>query len=326
MRKTLAAAFLICFLVAPLQAEDKTREEANEMLRKASDLETFKPGEAPKFRFEVRFTFLRQGKEEARGLYTRETDSAALWHEELEFGKFRYHKVRIKRQVWTRQNSDFIPLVVEGLWGALYPTRSILAVSMTVKRIKNRKINGTEARCIEYESVEGKYEETGQICVQANTGYVIFRQFGTQRITYSDFSPLGSRVRPRHFELDLGATDAVVADVNYRLVEKFDPVGFEPIVDGEVSDVCTTSTPAVAKFAPDPVYPLTVPRGAYKGKIVVDVKVAPDGHVLNDAVAQSLQQDLDAAALDGIKRWQFEPGTCDGKAITSIARVMTTYR
>jgi TonB family protein len=319
----LALAFLFVTAI-PAQADEKAREDAILMLRKASDLETFKPGEAPKFSLEVHFKLVRGGKEAVTGIFTREDNSAALWHEELALGPFHFRRVRIKRQIWTRQNSDFIPLPVEGLWGALYWSNFGLADTDIAKRVKEKKIDDVPARCIEIESVRGDEKEQREMCVRADTGYLIYGQMGERRYSYSEFGPVGPRSRPRHIVVDFNSTDKVVADVNYKLVEKFDPVGFEPIVDGEVRNVCTTTRSPAAKFAPDPKYPPSVPHG-YKGKIIVDVKVATDGHVLNAAALQSLQPEIDASAVETVKTWQFEPGTCDGNPVTSFTRVTVTY-
>lgn len=326
MKKWPIALFLVFLVMAPVRAEDKAREEANMMLLKAADLETFKVGEAPKFRLEVHFSFLREGKEQASGTYLREVDTGALWHEDLQFGAFKYNRVRINKQIWTRQNYDFVPLPVEGLWGALQITNSRLADSVVVKRIKDRKIGDVNARCIEYENVQGNEKGEGQICVQADIGYVIYRQYNDRASTYSQFSPLGSKVRPRRVNVDFGTGDTLAADVNYVQVDSFDPAGFQPIINGEVSSVCVTSRPPIAKYAPDPVYPLDMKHSGYKGKVIVDVKVAADGHVLNTAVVQSLQAELDAAALEGVKKWQFEPGTCDGNPVISFTKVTATYK
>lgn len=324
MRFRLLALVLLLFTAIHLRADEKAREDAGLLLLKASNLETFKTGEAPKFSLEVRFAMLRDGKEAAKGVFTREFDSPALWHEEVEFGSYHYRKVRIKRQIWTLQNYDFIPLPVEGMREGLYWTNFGIADADVVKRIKDKKMDDGAAKCIEIENVRGDEKEDREICVRADTGYVIYGQFGSRRYTYSEFSPIGSKMRPRHIVVDFNDHDKVVADVNYKLVDQFDPVGFEPIAGGELRDVCTASHAPMAKFAPDPKYPPNVPHG-YKGKIIVDVKVAADGHVLNAAALQSLQPEIDATAVETVKTWQFEPGTCDGNPVTSITRVELTY-
>jgi hypothetical protein len=314
MKRCPAAIFLILFVATVSRAQDKAQMEANAILL-----------EAPRFRLEAQFSFLREGKEIAKGAYSREFESAALWHEELEFGQFKYRKVRIKRQIWTKQNADFIPPAAEGLLGAFNLTTSHLVDTEVVKRIKDRKIEGVEARCIEYENIVGKDKEQGQICVQSDTGYVIYRQYGERATTYSQFSSLGSKVRPHHFTIDFVGSDKLVADVNYREVEKFDPSGFEPIVDGEVQNVCTTSRPAVPKFTPGAVNSFDVKRGVYKGNVTVDLKIGPDGHVVNAAVEETLLPDLDATEVAAAKTLLFEPATCDGIPVASYTKQVWTY-
>jgi TonB family protein len=326
MRICRLSVLLILFaLMAKLSyADDQSRIDANLILRKASDLETFNPGEAPKYRLEVRFSFLRQEKEVGKGVFTREVESPVLWHEDLEFGEFRYRRVRIKKQIWTSQNYDFVPMPVQGLWGALYWTNFRLADSDIVKRVRDRKIGDVAARCVEIESVAGKEKENREVCVQGDTGYVVYGLYGDRRFSYSEFAPVGPRVRPRRIAVDFNESDRIVAEVNYNEVERFDPVGFEPIVGGEVRDACTATRPPVAKSATDPKYPPNV-RPGYHGKIVLELKIDQDGHVLNAAVLQSLQTDLDADALRVVKTWEFEPGTCDGKPTTSFTKIEVTY-
>jgi TonB family protein len=326
MKRWHLSILFILLGTSALHAEDKAREEANIILLKASDLETFKLNEAPKFHLEVHFSFVRPKDAEITGVYTREIDAPYLWHEELEFGLYKFHRVRIRKQIWTRSNSDFAPMPVQALWGGLFHTSFQLNETDVVKRVHDRKLNGIDVRCIEVETVRGQDKDEKQICVQKDNGYPVFWENTDMQVSYSDFSPIGPKVRPHRIAIDFEGMEKLVADVKYDEVEKFDPAGFEPIIGGEVADVCVTSTSPAEKYAPDPVTSLTLRHGTNKGKMITDVLVGPDGTVLNATVEMSLQDYLDATVLDGIKKWKFEPGTCNGKPVKSVTRITTTVR
>ncbi len=49
--------------------------------------------------------------------------------------------------------------------------------------------------------------------------------------------------------------------------------------------------------------------------VVLDVIVAKDGSPTVRAVVNSPGRNYTAAALESIKEWTFEPGTCDGKPV-----------
>jgi iron complex outermembrane receptor protein len=59
--------------------------------------------------------------------------------------------------------------------------------------------------------------------------------------------------------------------------------------------------------------------------VVVVVTVAADGAVLDAHVDDSAGADYDAAAIDAVKRWQFEPATRNGRAIPARVRALVHF-
>jgi len=285
----------------------------------------FKPSERPKFKVEVHFSLSRTSKKKIEGNFVRRTESPELWHDELEFGGFHYSKVRNGKRISTLQNFDFVPPPAEQVIGALFTVNFRMTPTDFVKHVHNRKINGVESRCIDYENNFAKTSLEGQTCVQKDTGAVNYMRYETRETFYSDFASFAGKVRPRHYEIVFEGADTIVADVSYSEVSSFDAGTFEPIAGGEVSSFCAASLPPVAKYGPNQVLPPNFPR-QIKGKVIVDVKVGSDGRVLNAAIAQPLRDDLDEIALKNAKEWQFEPGRCDGNIVPSFTKLTLTYK
>ena len=77
------------------------------------------------------------------------------WADRLEIGDFRQERVRIEKQIWTKKSDDFVDL----LFKALFTTTFRMAQSDVVNRVHNRKLEGTEARCIEFRNMVGEIRQ-----------------------------------------------------------------------------------------------------------------------------------------------------------------------
>jgi protein TonB len=68
-------------------------------------------------------------------------------------------------------------------------------------------------------------------------------------------------------------------------------------------------------------------RAGIQGRVSLDVVVLADGSVGNVTVAKSLDTvyGLDGEAVKAVKRWQFDPGTKDGKAVPVLVEIEMTF-
>ncbi len=68
-----------------------------------------------------------------------------------------------------------------------------------------------------------------------------------------------------------------------------------------------------------PLYPLAARREGREGDVLLKVKVLANGRIGDISVARSSQSpDLDAAAIDAVTQWQFEPARRNGIAVQQI--------
>ena len=68
-------------------------------------------------------------------------------------------------------------------------------------------------------------------------------------------------------------------------------------------------------------------RAGIKGGVSLDVVVLADGSVGKVTVTKSLDTvyGLDAEAVKAVKRWRFDPGTKDGKAVPVLVEIEMTF-
>jgi TonB family protein len=79
---------------------------------------------------------------------------------------------------------------------------------------------------------------------------------------------------------------------------------------GRAGPMSISSAKALAVYAPRPAYPYEARSHHITGSGVCVVNVAPDGHVSDASMAQSLgNAALDNSAVSSFRQWRFKPGT-----------------
>ena len=81
----------------------------------------------------------------------------------------------------------------------------------------------------------------------------------------------------------------------------------------------------VARIQPD--YPPQAFRNHEEGTVLVRVTVDANGVATNpEVVNRSGSRELDSAAMDAVRKWQFKPALKDGKAIASTVEVPVEFK
>lgn len=86
-------------------------------------------------------------------------------------------------------------------------------------------------------------------------------------------------------------------------------------------------TELMAVATPPPAYPEALACDDVGGQTVLAVKVGTDGRPSDVRVKQSSgQPQLDAAAVEGVKAWQFRAATRAGQPVASDLQVPVTFK
>jgi protein TonB len=73
-----------------------------------------------------------------------------------------------------------------------------------------------------------------------------------------------------------------------------------------------------------PEYPAGALRDQMRGTVVLDVTIGVDGRVVDAAVVRSIPE-LDRAALDAVRQWEFVPASLNGTPIAVIVTVIVNF-
>ena len=91
----------------------------------------------------------------------------------------------------------------------------------------------------------------------------------------------------------------------------------------EVYRVGGDVTPPHLTSGPQPDYPKQARRGHPAGPIVIWMVVGSDGQTRDVTVHLGISPELDQAAVEAVKKWQFKPATRHGKPVP--VRISTEF-
>jgi TonB family protein len=120
----------------------------------------------------------------------------------------------------------------------------------------------------------------------------------------------------------------------FLLVEAL-PEPSQPGAGGAVQPLKIPATPSSAgvagRIGPPtktknvaPVYPRSAQSARTQGTVVVEATIGPDGKVASARVTKSIPQ-LDQAALDAVRQWEYTPTLVDGKPVPVTMTVSVDF-
>jgi len=74
-----------------------------------------------------------------------------------------------------------------------------------------------------------------------------------------------------------------------------------------------------------PIYPASAAAEGRRGVAIIEAVIGTNGTVTNAMVVRSIGDDLDAAALDAVRQWEFTPTTLNGVAVPVIMTVTVNF-
>ena len=86
----------------------------------------------------------------------------------------------------------------------------------------------------------------------------------------------------------------------------------------------TVKPPVRLKTAP-PVYPPIARQARTQGVVIVETTIGVDGKVKSTKVVKSIPQ-LDNAAMESVKKWEFQPTVIDGKPTPVIMVIPVNFK
>ena len=112
-------------------------------------------------------------------------------------------------------------------------------------------------------------------------------------------------------------TAALFAAVALAPVSARQTAPYKPTDEGVKAPVMTKEV--------KPNYTADAMKRQVQGNVEMDVVVKADGAVGDVTVTKALDPDLDEEAVKATRKWEFRPGTKDGKAVDVLVKIEMTF-
>ena len=313
------ALLLACLVIvsSPLPASDKAHEgeEILEQARSKSDIR-----ELRSFTMKAAIKIEVQGKTLA-GEYTFLWNGPNQWREETSLPGFDEIRVGGPGTVALKRNLDFVPLRISQLGYVLGYARGGLTLRSDeeIKRVRNRKVNGIAARCVE---IVGKVYPR-EICVDASTGAM------ARDVPFADkeFAPIGTKIFPRFLSYTQeGKTVAQAELTELNATDPLPPSAFA-VPAGAVSHPSCLN-PAMGRLINrvSPAYPDSAKRAHVQGTVYIYAAIGNDGSLHNLRIVSGVSPDLNEASLAAVQQWRYEPYTCQNTPVEVESVIQVNYK
>jgi TonB family protein len=80
-----------------------------------------------------------------------------------------------------------------------------------------------------------------------------------------------------------------------------------------------------SRYRPQPTYPDGAKEARAAGVVVLELTIAPEGHVVDAKVLRGVHPELDAAAVDAVREWVYEPTIVGGSPVPLLMTVTVRF-
>lgn len=321
MRSTFA--FLVglgCGLLAsPSHAQDiELRREAVRLLERANEV-SLSP-KLPDLERRVVFRVLSPTGPPQEGTFERYVIQGVGRREVYSFGDYQHENVFTGDTLITTQAQR--QLMPPPLAHVIRLTPIYLVTfdeNDVIRGIRNDAVRGRPARCIEFDTIAGEKRRHNEICLDAESGVMLFARLNDAEYEYSDFFSFAGALLPARITYSHSGTRWL--EISQSMAELKDKENALAAPPGSVRlQSCTTYRRAIAQQMPQP----KPGEGSHDVEILISAIINSDGRIHQAAILTSHRPDLHAEALAVARQWEFSPALCNGQP--NPAQVAITIR
>jgi len=250
------------------------------------------------------------------GTYLLYWNGPDQWKDDVELPGYSEVQIGSKGSVYRKRSTDLIPPAIAELRSTLgfgaspllsrnasfrWPT---LRKGETIKKVQNRKIAGTNAKCVEILDPT-KYER--EVCVDEATNNLL----RIKPFEDSQFLSIGDKVFPRSLSwVEDGKTHVAVRIDELTPGTQFPPNVFDVPEGANPKPGCMNPMPPEIVKKVQPQYPEADRLGRAQGDVYVSAIIGLDGVPSQLKIVSGVSSGLNQESLNSIKSWRYEPAQC----------------
>ena len=193
--------------------------------------------------------------------------------------------------------------------------------SDTIHSITPATLFGRHAKCIQFETVNGKTHQSNEICVDEELGTLMRWNVGEDLIENTDYSLFEGVLLPTHIRHYINGKLRMEIEQKFSVIDG--PIDWAALTPPNPVTLraCQQYRRPIIQSAPQPV---TAGAGPWHD-IQVHGVIDTDGHVRDASVLTGGSGDLEKQAVQIVSGWVFSPGVCNGNPIPVIADLVVHF-
>jgi hypothetical protein len=182
-----------------------------------------------------------------------------------------------------------------------------------VRRVEDSTVDGRPARCIDFDTLKGPQQQSGQVCVDAQSGFLLSVRQGDETIRQSAYFRFNNASLPGHIERWVGNEKLLEIDSQVVVRTEYPPDYFDYPADATIEHGCREFHRAFTDHAPQP-----ETRTQSNEAITVRLhgRIGKDGKPNSLKVLDAVRPDLAEEALRIVSGWTFHPAMCEYQPAT----------
>lgn len=303
-------------------AEDpQVRAGAVQLMERAEMLSTpVWPANEEFFNFRVLDPAVGEASEGAIKIGVR-TPGNKRW--EITYGTYKYTGVQDGAEFATYRSESGEPAAVTSVRRLIPVFHGRFEPADIIRRIGDSTMDGRPARCIDFDTVKGDHQQSGQVCVDAQSGFLISVRQGDETIRQSAYYRFNDASLPGHIERWVADKKTIEIDSRVVVRTEYPPDYFDYPPDAKITHSCAAFHRAFADYVPQP------ESKALSNEVTtvrVHGRVGKDG---KPAVLKALdvaRPDLAEEALRVVSGWTFHPAMCVYQPATQEMDFEVTFK
>jgi hypothetical protein len=193
--------------------------------------------------------------------------------------------------------------------------------SDTIHSITLATLFGRPAKCIRFETINGRTHQSNEICVDTERGNLVRWNVGEDLVENSDFSSFEGVLLPGHIRHYINGKLRMEIEQKLKVIDG--PIDWAALTPPNPQSLgpCKQYRGPIIQSAPQP---LNAGAGPWYDVQVHSV-IGDDGHVHEPSVLAAGRDDLEKQAIQIVSNWVFSPGVCNGKPIPVAADLVVHF-
>jgi hypothetical protein len=193
-----------------------------------------------------------------------------------------------------------------------------------IRAIEDSSVEGQPARCIDFDTFKGDQQQSGQICVDARSGFLLSVRLGDETIRQSAYFRFNNAWLPGRIERWIGNEKLLEIDSRVVIRTDYPPEYFDYPAEAKIENSCSSEFHrAFADNTPQP-GPKTLSNEAIT--VRVHGRVGKDGKPAALKALDTARPDLAEQAVRVVSKWTFHPAMCVYQPATQDMDFEVTFK